>query len=517
MSKKFSSTVAGGAIFITVIGLLSRLLGLVRESIFASFFGLTQDYNLYLIAVVFPVTINSVFIYFTQNYYIPKYFEFKNKSDSDASEFNNSVFWFLIGLGFLITIFLYLFSTQIISAYLSIDNPIQLNTVANVFKILVLSIPFGFSSSILSAMLQANYEFKFPSFSQLFLNLSIIIIVILFSKEIGIFATAWGFLVGMILQFLYLLFKTIKITTLKIKVPSFPDMIKIFDVSLIIILFIEIVGQIYPLSDRYFLNLVDEGGIAALNYSFNIFLLPITIISMSVSTALLPRLSSLLSDGTKSELSRSMNLFFEVMLFMFVPIVFILFFDGDIIIRILFQRGKFLSNDTFITFNTLRFYSLSLVFFAIYSGINKLLYGSKMIKQLFLIVITAALSKIVLNFILVKIMKQDGLALSTSISFFILFAGGYLTLISKKIISTNLLFIKNVTINIINIILSYVSVKIFFYLLFGEELVYRILLLFAVLLVYLINSIIIKREALQVFIRTIKSVPLFNNIQKNID
>ena len=140
-----------------------------------------------------------------------------------------------------------------------------------------------------------------------------------------------------------------------------------------------------------------------------------------------------------------------------------------------------------------------------------------MIKQLFLIVITAALSKIVLNFILVKIMKQDGLALSTSISFFILFAGGYLTLISKKIISTNLLFIKNVTINIINIILSYVSVKIFFYLLFGEELVYRILLLFAVLLVYLINSIIIKREALQVFIRTIKSVPLFNNIQKNID
>ena len=352
MSKKFSSTVAGGAIFITVIGLLSRLLGLVRESIFASFFGLTQDYNLYLIAVVFPVTINSVFIYFTQNYYIPKYFEFKNKSDSDASEFNNSVFWFLIGLGFLITIFLYLFSTQIISAYLSIDNPIQLNTVANVFKILVLSIPFGFSSSILSAMLQANYEFKFPSFSQLFLNLSIIIIVILFSKEIGIFAIAWGFLVGMILQFLYLLFKTIKITTLKIKVPSFPDMIKIFDVSLIIILFIEIVGQIYPLSDRYFLNLVDEGGIAALNYSFNIFLLPITIISMSVSTALLPRLSSLLSDGTKSELSRSMNLFFEVMLFMFVPIVFILFFDGDIIIRILFQRGKFLSNDTFITFNT---------------------------------------------------------------------------------------------------------------------------------------------------------------------
>ena len=442
MNKKFSSTVAGGAIFITVIGLLSRLLGVARESIFASFFGLTQDYNLYLIAVVFPVTINSVFIYFTQNYYIPKYFELRNKSDIDSSEFNNSVFWFLIGFGVFVTIILYLFSTQIISAYLAIDDPIQLNMVVNVFKILILSIPFGFSSSILSAMLQANYEFKFPSFSQLFLNLSIIIIVILFSKEIGIFAIAWGFLTGMILQFLYLLFKTIKITTLKIKIPNISNVIKIFDISLIIILIIEIIGQIYPLSDRYFLNLVDEGGIAALNYSFNIYLLPITIISMSVSTAMLPRLSSLLSEGTKSELTTSMNLFFGVMLFVFVPIVFILFFDGDIIIRILFQRGKFLSNDTLITFNTLKFYSLSLVLFATYSGINKLLYGSKMIKQLLILVMTAAFSKIVLNLILVKVMKQDGLALSTSMSFFILFVGGYLTLISKKIISTNYLFVK---------------------------------------------------------------------------
>lgn len=514
MVKKFTSTIAGGAIFITLIGLIGRGLGVIRESIFANYFGLSQKYDLYLVAIVFPVTINSIFIYFTQNFYIPKYHQLKIESEEKAKNFTNSVFWFFAGFGILTSVILIIFSDVIINAYVITKDINQINIAISIFRIFIFSIPFGFSSSILSAILQANYEFKFPPFSQLFLNVFIILTVVLFSNGIGIFSIAWGNLIGVIFQFAYLYLKTTKLITLEINHIKISYVKKIFDISFISILLIEILGQVYLLSDRYFLHSVESGGIAALNYSYNIYLLPISIISMALATAMLPRLSSLISEGAKVELTRNMNLFIEVTLFLFTPIAIIFFFDGDVIIKILFQRGKFLLNDTIITSNTLKLYTLSLIFFATYSGINRLLYSTKMIRQLLTVVILAAISKIFFNFILVEYFEQDGLALSTSISFLILFVGSYIILIYKKIIFISYFFIKNFALNIFNGFASYIIINLIFQSLFGEGVILRLIMINLFITMYIINANVTKQKSLQLFIGTAKAIPVFNFIQK---
>ena len=73
-----------------------------------------------------------------------------------------------------------------------------------------------------------------------------------------------------------------------------------------------------------------------------------------------------------------------IIVFMFIPIFILFFAFGDSIITILFQRGKFSSSDTSVTFEVLRIYSLSLIFYASYTIINKMLYSTRMLTQLFL-------------------------------------------------------------------------------------------------------------------------------------
>ncbi|MDR3626627.1 MAG: hypothetical protein P4L45_07330, partial [Ignavibacteriaceae bacterium] len=63
MAKKFTSTIAGASLLITVVGLISRGMGFIREIIFANFFGLSADYDIYLIGTVLPVAINTIIIY----------------------------------------------------------------------------------------------------------------------------------------------------------------------------------------------------------------------------------------------------------------------------------------------------------------------------------------------------------------------------------------------------------------------------------------------------------------------
>ena len=111
MSKKFTSTVAGGAIIITFFSLIGRGLGIIREVVFANYFGLTANYDLYLIGAVLPITINSIILYLAQNFYIPNYNKTKSDSEQKAQRFRSVALVGFTLLGFIIAIMLFTFST----------------------------------------------------------------------------------------------------------------------------------------------------------------------------------------------------------------------------------------------------------------------------------------------------------------------------------------------------------------------------------------------------------------------
>lgn len=462
MSKKFASTVAGGAIIITFFSFIGRGLGIIREAVFANFFGLTTNYDLYLIGAVLPITINSIVLYLAQNFYIPNYNKVKRVSEKKAHRLRSVAFVGFTGLGLITAVILFSISDQIIKIYIQNVNFENIIITKNIFHIFIVTIPFSFSIAILSAILNADFEFKFPSFSQLYLNIVIIVAVLFFADSIGIFSIAWGYLFGTIIQFIFLFYKTNHISAIKFRNLHLSELTSLLSLSFFLIIFIESIGQIYSLADRFLYLRVDSGGIAALNYAFIIFLIPISIFSLSLSTAILPKLSEILGDGSIEEKSENIKHYFGVNLFLIVPITLILLFQGDFIIKILFERGQFNPGDSKITFSAMQFYALSLIFFSSYAGINKLAYSSGLVKELFYIALFACFLKVGLNFLLVELMKQNGLALSSSVSFLFLFIGTYFITLRNKLIVSKWFFTKQLAVNLTNGIFSYlISIVLF--------------------------------------------------------
>ena len=98
MKQKFTSTIAGASIFISVIGLLSRGLGFIREMIFANNFGLETEFDLYLVAAVLPITINSIILYIGQNYFIPGFQKSNSVNQEESHKYYNQSFIIFFGL-----------------------------------------------------------------------------------------------------------------------------------------------------------------------------------------------------------------------------------------------------------------------------------------------------------------------------------------------------------------------------------------------------------------------------------
>jgi putative peptidoglycan lipid II flippase len=272
--------------------------------------------------------------------------------------------------------------------------------------------------------------------------------------------------------------------------------------TLISLIFIEGLSLSYILIDRFFIGSVPEGGIAALNYALVIFAMPVTLFSIPLITTMFSRFSHLHLKSPEI-LKRDFVTASRINIFIITPIFFSLFFFGSYFIDLFYKRGAFTSAGSILTYSSLQYYSISLVFYSTYLIIVKLLYSINKYSLVLIISIAAFSLKIFLNISLVDNMQQNGLALSTSLIYFFLFLTGFY-LASKNTgldrkgsyLCNFLYFALN---GLISLLIAFIAVRV----IVAPEFVSGILSLIIFISVYILNSYLMNDDELKVIGKTI--------------
>jgi len=502
MSQKFTSTIAGASIFISLIGVLSRGFGFIREMIFANNFGTGTQFDLYLVGAVLPVTINTIILFIGQNYFVPIFQKLKaTESYESVQNKYNQAFLLFICAGIILAAILFFLNDFIIDLYMIGASATSRDIAIIVFNIFLITVPFSAGISMLSALLQTMYEFKYPAISILFLNISIIIVLILFTDRFGIFVIPIGYLIGTLLQFFYLIYKSHNYFKIRL-LNSFSKGIALqsfFGTSLFTILLIESIGQLYVILDRYFYTSVESGGIASLNYAYIIFILPISIFSIALATAVFPKITSTINNGSVAETEKIYKDSISINLLLFIPITFVFFQFGDTIVRLAFERGKFIDESTTVTANALKCYSISLVFYSVYSVLNKMFYSTNMAKSLLVITIIGIFIKLIFNFLLVGDYQQYGLAVSTTLSYLFFFLISFILITKKLKIRNTSLFVKEFIFQLLNCLFCILIVKIIIESFNLFDILSQIVLLLFFVTAYLLNLFLLDHKSSGIF------------------
>jgi putative peptidoglycan lipid II flippase len=199
-------------------------------------------------------------------------------------------------------------------------------------------------------------------------------------------------------------------------------------------------------------------------------------------------------------------------LLFFVPIAFLFFFYGDGIIKLLFERGKFSASDTLDTFLALKAYAFSLIFYSTYAIFSKIIYGAKFVNSLLLITLTGIVLKIVLNFIFVGLWKQNGLALSTSISYVFFFLSSFILIYKKLPLKNQSLFLKELVFHLTNGVFSYIIIQLMFYYIIPNYNYINLLKILFFLSVYIINVYLIGNKSLVLVKELLNSVRITKSV-----
>lgn len=413
------STVLSAATIIMVMVVASRILGLVRQRVLASFFT-PDELSLFFAAFRLPDLIFEVLVFGTFSAaFIPVFTGLIKKDKEEA--WNVAATIVNIGLlSFLVlACFLAFFSSHLYGVLAPGFNTAQQAQIVSLTRILFAAQGFFVISYVLTAVLESSRRFLIPAIAPLFYNLGIIVGTLLLAPQLHLMAPVIGVIVGAFLHFAIQLPLSIKLGFKFRGAININESVKrigklavprIIEVSTI---------QVAKTAELFLASLISTASYTYFTLGNSIQLLPVGLFGVSIAKASLPTLSRL--SGNKDAFRKTLFDAFYQMVFLILPLSAALIVLRIPIVRLLFGTDIFGWEATVQTGMVVSAFAFGVIFQAASSLLARAFYAMHDTKTPVIISISSLAIDVFLAFIFVRVMHLPAwsLAMAYSIGVFI--------------------------------------------------------------------------------------------------
>jgi putative peptidoglycan lipid II flippase len=356
---------------------VSRVMGLGREIVFASYFGTSGEASAYTIASLVPNLVAQLFANAALSAaFVPVFTDLLQQGRKiDALRLASTLFWImLIVLGAVSAVFI-LAAGTIMPLFIGPTFTPALNTLTiGLSQVLFPVVLLLGLTGLLTGILQSYDEFTIPAISPAVWNLVIIILLVVlaphFHGENKIYAYAIGIVAATGVQ-MAMAFGALGRIDFRLHFQidwHDPRIRQVFMLMLPVTIGLGIVN-LDQLINSAFGSLVSDEAPRAIDNAFRIYMLPQGMFSVAVATVLFPILSRLAARrdaaGMRSTMATGMR---QINLLLIPAAVFMLVLATPIT-RLVFERGQFNAQSTALVSEALFWFAFSLPF----AGINLLL------------------------------------------------------------------------------------------------------------------------------------------------
>ena len=428
------ASVARNAGIISLAVMASRILGLVRDQVFAAFFGAGLLYDAFLTAFRIPNLLRDLFAEgalsaafvttFTQVQQI--------KGEQAAFRLSNRVATALMLLLSLICIIGWIFAPSIVYLLAPgfFDVPGKADLTIHLTRIMIPFLLFIALAAKAMGILNARDNFAVPAIAPVFFNLGSILVGLFLGYTLGGFlglspieGMAFGTLVGGFLQF------AVQWPSLRRAGFRYRPMLSFTDPGVRQIMRLmgpAIIGtaavQINVFVNTNFASAIIDpatgavlnGPVSWLSYAFRFMQFPIGVFGVAIATATLPPLSRSTTNPNYDEFRRTLAHSLALVFLLCIPSAVGLAVMGRPIVALVFEHGKFTAFDTVQTANALAAYAIGLTGYAAIKVLSPAFYALNDARTPMLISLASIAVNYVMNTLLVGPFGHVGLAFSTS-------------------------------------------------------------------------------------------------------
>jgi putative peptidoglycan lipid II flippase len=433
-TQQARASVARNAGIISLAVMASRVLGLVRDQVFAALFGAGLQYDAFLTAFRIPNLLRDLFAEGALSAaFVTTFTQVQQtKGEQEAFRLSNRVATALMILLSVICIAGWIFAPSIVYLLAPgfFDVPGKADLTIHLTRIMIPFLLLIALAAKAMGILNARNNFAVPAVAPVFFNLGSVIGGLFLGLTLGPFlglsaieGMAFGTLVGGFLQF------AVQWPSLRRAGFRYRPMLSFTDPGVRQIMKLmgpAIIGtaavQINVFVNTNFASAIIDpatgavlnGPVSWLSYAFRFMQFPIGVFGVAIATATLPPLSRSTRNPDYVEFRRTLAHSLALVFLLCIPSALGLAVLGRPIVALVFEHGKFTSFDTVQTANALTAYSIGLAGYAAVKVLSPAFYALNDARTPMLISLGSIAVNYVMNSLLVGPLGHVGLAFSTS-------------------------------------------------------------------------------------------------------
>jgi len=408
---------------------ISRVLGLVRESVFAYLFGAGRSTDAFNAAFRIPNLLRDLFAETALSAaFVPVLTEQKQKSKEAENLLASNIFntlLLVVGIISILGIFLSPYLAGIIAFGFG-NIPNKLSLTASLTSIIFPFLLFVALAAWAMSFLNTEGEFFIPSLAPAFFNIfsiatPIVLYVYFTNRGVDpIYGMAIGVTVGGLMQLFIQLPRLLKKGFrykfyINFKDPAFQKMMVLF-----VPVAIGLAGsRINVAVSTFLVSLLEERSMTWLNYAFRIMHLPLGLFGIAVSAVALPALSKFVVERNLIEIRKTLFDSLKLVFFLTIPTSIIIAFLSHPITSMIYEHGRFTTFDTNATAQALILYIIGIPFMAGLRNVAVVFYAYKDARTPMYASFVSIVLNVILNIALMRAIGFLAFPLTTTISAFI--------------------------------------------------------------------------------------------------
>jgi putative peptidoglycan lipid II flippase len=435
-----AKSVARSAGIVSLAVMASRMLGLIREIIFAYLFGASKSFATDAFVIAFRIpnllrdlfaegALSSAFVTVFSDYLVTK----NEKAAFRLSSLLTTAL--IVVLGTLVILGI-IFAPNVVELFAPgfRDDPAKFELTIFLTRIMMPFILLVALAAQAMGVLNARDRFAIPALASSFFNLGSILGGVFFAGLLtdptfshpflavrenpasGIIGMAYGVLIGGFLQYAVQWPSLFRAGFRYRPVLSLadPGLRRVFGLMGPAVIGAAAVQVNVLVNSNFATTIPGNGPVSWLNYSFRLMQFPIGVFGVAISTATLPAISKSAALKDIDEFRHTLASSIRLAFLLTIPSAVGLAVLGRPIIAMIYQRGGFGPIDTQHTAAALAFYAIGLAGYSEIKILAPAFYALNDARTPMTISLFMMAANFILNWVLVGILQERGLALSTS-------------------------------------------------------------------------------------------------------
>jgi putative peptidoglycan lipid II flippase len=409
---------ARAAALVAAFGLISRLLGYVREAVIAGAYGASGEADAFVASLLIVNSVAAVLLYTLVTLVIPVFQEERTQHGEASAWRLVAAVAAWVGIGLVVLTSVAAIWPEAPASLFAFDGDRQ-SEAERLIRIMSPALALQGFSALFTAILQVYGRFAGPAAVGIAFNLGIIVAIAAGNGSIGIAAAGWGVAAGAVLQVVLQLPQFVRLMRRSRVRPAatHPRLVAVTALALPV-LGASVLQQVNNYTDKLFASTLEEGRVAALSYANALGQAPRAALLLPMMTPLFPVVARMMAERRPADALEAFRRAAGLLGLVAIPISLLLALYPREVAQLAFGYRACDAGCVNETGDPLQFYAL-----AVWGGflsylLNRTLSAANRTREIIVATAVTVVLTIALDLVLIGPLDQAGLALASAIGIY---------------------------------------------------------------------------------------------------